>query len=620
MRSLNKPLYLLILALACLSAGLHYYWSGFGGPQPRIIRGIHLLILLPSIYVLFPATKRSPKTRPSVFDILAIACCLAAIVYILVETPRLNKRFFTVSDVRAVETVLGWVMALLCLEAVRRSISKWFAATVFLVIVYLLTCEHWPGMFYFQAVPLDRAAEILYLGTDDGMFGFLTGISVELLYVYILFAGVMMLSGAGDFLVEFSFWLAGWARGGAAKVAILASGLYGTISGSTVANVYATGSFTIPLMMRGGYKPKQAAAVEAVASVGGQIMPPIMGAGAFIMAEITGVSYFKIILVAAIPAVLYYVGLFAMVHFIALQQKLAPLPKEQRPSFRKVLRHSYFILPFVMILALLASGFSPAKAAFHTVWFTLLLSLLDRRTRPTYAKVTNVLVQNLVSGALIASVLAGAGMTVGILTQTGAALAFSSVVVSLSQNNLLLCLFLVFALISVLGTGIPTTPAYIIAVAVAAMALGKFGVPVLAAHLFVFYYAVLSDVTPPDAVTAFAAANMAGCEPMSTGFQAFKLGFAGFLVPFAFVLNPELLLSGTVASVISVTLKTVVAVLWLAAGIIGHFIYPLTWFQRSLFAGAAMLFIWPGLWPDIVGLGLLLLARPWRRNAGSASE
>jgi TRAP transporter 4TM/12TM fusion protein len=373
-------------------------------------------------------------------------------------------------------------------------------------------------------------------------------------------------------------------------------------------------------MMRGGYKPKQAAAVESVASVGGQIMPPIMGAGAFIMAEITGIPYFKIILVAAIPAVLYYVGLFSMVHFIALQQKLAPLPKDQRPTFRHVLRHSYFLLPFAAILGLLAYGFSPAKAAFHTVWFTLLLSFLDRRTMPTYSKMTKVVVQSLVSGALIASVLAGAGMTVGILTQTGAALAFSSVVVSLSQDSLLFCLFLVFALISVLGTGIPTTPAYIIAVAVAAMALGKFGVPVLAAHLFVFYYAVLSDVTPPDAVTAFAAANMAGSEPMSTGFQAFRLGFAGFLVPFAFVLNPELLLSGTPAGIMLVTVKTIVAVIWLAAGIVGHFVYPLSWFQRTLFAAASMLFIWPGLWPDLAGFGLILLARPWQRNARPTAE
>jgi TRAP transporter 4TM/12TM fusion protein len=620
MRSLNKPLYLFILALACLSTGLHYYWSGFGGPEPRIIRGIHLLILLPSIYILFPATKRSPKTRPSVPDVLALVCCVAAIVYILVETPRLNKRFFTVSDVRGVEAVLGWLLALLCLEAVRRSISKWFAATVLLVLAYLVTCEHWPGMFYFQPFSLARAAEILYLGSDDGMFGFLTGISVELLYVYILFAGVMMLSGAGDFLVELSFWLAGWAKGGPAKVAVIASALYGTISGSSVANVYATGSFTIPLMKRGGYTPKQAAAVESVAGVGGQIMPPIMGAGAFIMAEITGISYFKIIVVAAIPAVLYYFGLFAMVHFIAVKQGLAPLPKDQRPRFRQVLGRSYFILPFLAIVGLLAAGYSPAKAAFHTVWFTLLLSFLDRQTWPTYSKVTTVIVQSFVSGALIASVLAGAGMTVGILTQTGAALAFSSIVVSLAHNNLLICLFLVFALISVLGTGIPTTPAYIIAVAVAAMALGKFGVPVLAAHLFVFYYAVLSDVTPPDAVTAFAAANLAGSEPMSTGFQAFTLGFAGFLVPFAFVLNPELLLSGTAGSIVLVTLKTMVAVLWLAGAIIGHFVYPLTRLQRCLFAAAAILFIWPEMWSDIAALILIALARPWRRNASPTSE
>ncbi len=611
MRTLSGWWYALIVADAVVAGVFHYYASGFGGPEPRVFRGLHMLLLLPPLFLLFPATKNSPRHRPSVIDILAAAFCATACAYTLFHVNRLNERFMTIDPVRPEEVILGGVLVILCLEAVRRSLSKWFALTVGLVLVYLLTCEHWPGMFYFKEFPLDRIVEILYLNHDDGVFGFLIGISAELLYVYIIFAGVMSVTGAGDFLIDFSTWAAGWARGGSAKIAVVSSALYGTVSGSTVANVYATGSFTIPMMKRSGYEPKQAAAVEAISGVGGQIMPPIMGAGSFIMAEITGVPYFTVIKMAVIPALLYYLGVMCMVHFIAMKRGIEPVTKDQRPSGARVLRHAYFVIPFVAIVALLASGYSPAKAAFHTIWITLLLSFLDRRTWLSPKKMLEMIVRAMVNAALIAAVLAGAGMIVAVLTQTGVALAFGAILVSASQGVLLLCMILVFVIISVLGTGIPTTAAYVIGVSVGAIALGKFGVPLLAAHLFCFYYSVLADLTPPDAVTSFAAANLAESEPMATGLEGFKLGIAGFLVPFAFIYNPALLLDGSFGQILLSFGFTALGVICLAAAVIGQLRGPLSPLPRLMLFAAAASFVYPSRTVDLIGLGLAGLVFFW---------
>jgi len=310
MRKLSNR-WMVPIYLVAIGAGLfHYYTSGFGSPEPRIFRGIHLALLLPVIFLLYPATARSNRQRPTVADVVGALVCLAASLYTVYHADRLNQRFVGFHEVRTEEVILGALLALAVIECCRRALSKWFAVTVGLVLVYLFTCQYWPGMFNYKAFSLDRAIEILFLPNDEGIFGFLTGISADILYIYILFAAVLTTTGAGDFLIDFATWAAGWARGGSAKISVVSSALYGTVSGSTVANVYATGAFTIPMMKRSGYSAKQAAAVEAISGVGGQIMPPIMGAGSFIMAEVTGVPYFTIIKTAVIPAFLYYLGFF----------------------------------------------------------------------------------------------------------------------------------------------------------------------------------------------------------------------------------------------------------------------------------------------------------------------
>jgi TRAP transporter 4TM/12TM fusion protein len=514
--------------------------------------------------------------------------------------------------------VLGSLLVCLTIEACRRSLSRWMALTIVIFLTYLATSPYMPGVLHFKGYSFPRMVEIMYLAGDEGIFGFLTGISANILFIYILFAGVMMKAGVGDFLIDFAVWAAGWARGGAAKIAVLASALYGTVSGSTVANVYATGSFTIPLMKRRGFTPKQAAAIEAIAGTGGQIMPPIMGAGAFIMAEVTGVPYFQIIKAAAIPAILYYVGVFSMVHFIALRSGMPPTPRAELPPWRPMLRRVYYFAPFLLVLTYLAQGYSPTKAAFFVIVVTFGLSFLDRKTWMTWTKVRDALFDSAVSAALIAAALAGSGMIVATLTRTGAALAFGGMIVSGARGNLILAMILIFLVVSVLGTGIPTTAAYVIAVTIGAAAMGNLGVAVLAAHLFVFYYAVLSDLTPPDAITAFAAANLAGSEMMATGIEAFKLGIAGFLVPFAFVYQPALLLQGTWPAVAKAFALTAIGVVCLAAALIGFVWGPLRGAQRALLTVAAVLLVFPTRGMELLGLLLAGGTLVWMRAQRAA--
>ena len=577
---------------------------------------------MPLIFVLFPFRAGSPKHRPSAFDGLWAALALTASGYLVWDAARLNHRWEGASDVLPREVVLGTIMVVLVIEACRRSLSRWMAVTISVALVYLATCQWFPGAFHYKGFTYPRMVEVLYLGGDDGMYGFLTGISSNILFIYVLFGAVLMQAGVGSFLIDIAVRATGWMRGGPAKTAVVGSALFGTISGSTVANVYATGSFTIPLMKRGGYAPKTAAAIEAIAGTGGQIMPPVMGAGAFIMSEVMGTPYLTIAKVAAIPAVLYYVGLMAMVHFLALRGGVQPMARADMPPWGPVLRRAYFALPFVLIVWLLVEGYSPTGAAFYTIVATFVLSFLDRATWMTPRKVLAALVEGAAGAATIAVALAGSGMVVGVLTKTGSALAFGGTVLTLSGGSLIVAMLLIFVVVSVLGTGIPTTAAYVICVTVGAGAMGNLGVPLLAAHLFVFYYAVLSDLTPPDAVTAFAAANIAGSEMMATGIEAFRLGLAGFLIPFAFVYHPELLLNGTWAEVCVMTALASVSAIALAGAVVGHITVPLGALPRLLALAASLLMVVRDPALQLAGVVLFVALILWtgRRARRAASD
>src|SRR5438445_7288177 len=410
--------------------------------------------------------------------------------------------------------------------------------------------------------------------------------------IFILFASFMLHSGVGQFFMDISIALAGRFRGGPAKVAVVSSGLYGTVSGSSVADCYATGTFTIPLMKKIGYRPEIAGAIEACASCGGPLMPPVMGAGAFIMSELTGIPYTKIIVAAALPAILYYAGIMATVHWEALKHGIGTMAADV-PSVGALLRRAVLFTPFFTIVYFLHAGYSPSKAALYSMLTAVVVSWVAGQSPMTPRRMFDTMGEAMRGGVIVASVLAASGLIVASMSRTGFALAFSSTIIGFSGGHVVIALFLVFLVVSVLGTGIPTTPAYILAVTVGGAALQNLGVELLAAHLFVFYYAVLADVTPPVAVTAFPGAQMAGADPMRTGWQASRIAISGFLAPFLFVYQPALLMDGTLPEIVILFASAVVGISALSAAAAGYMFRKLGWPQRALLIAVSLAAISP---------------------------
>lgn len=615
MRVLGGPLGWAVGAYAALAALFHIWTTYAGVLEPREMRAIHLFFLLPLAFLLYPAGRRSPLDRLTLVDGLWALAAVLPTGYVILNAEVLTERWEGVHAVTAAQVVLGTLMFLAVMEASRRTVGFWFFVTMLGFVAYLLAAPWLPGMLGSpRAYSYPRIIEMFYLYADEGTLGTLTGISSNLLMIFILFAAFMLNSGVGQFFMDISIALAGRFRGGPAKVAVVSSALYGTVSGSSVADCYATGTFTIPLMKKIGYRPEIAGAIEATASCGGPLMPPIMGAGAFIMAELTGVPYSKIIVAAALPAILYYVGIMATVHWEALKHGMGTMAADM-PSIPSLLRRALLFVPFPVIVYFLETGYSPAKAALYSLLTAVVVSWLAGEQPMTPRRIFATLVDAMRSGVIIATVLAASGIIVAVMSRTGFALAFSSGIINLSGGHLVVALLLVFAVISVLGTGIPTTPAYILAVAVGGAALEKLGVDVLAAHLFVFYYAVLADVTPPVAVTAFAGAQIAGANPMTTGWHAFRIGIGGFLAPFLFVHQAPLLMRGDPGEILVAFLSAAIGIAALSAAVTGHMFRPLRWPTRAGLALLALAAVGPSIGVSIATSLLLLAFAAWDARA-----
>ena len=599
-----------------VAAALFHIWTSYAGVlEPREMRAIHLAFLLPLAFLLFPAHARSPLHRVTVPDVAWAIASLAPCLYVIINSQELTERWEGVHPVTLTHIVVGTVLVVAVLEAARRSVGNWFFYTTLAFMAYLVLAPWLPGFLRSpRAYSFPRLIEMFFLYADEGVLGSLTGISANLLMIFILFAAFMLHSGVGQFFMDISMALAGRFRGGPAKVAVISSGLYGTISGSSVADCYATGSFSIPLMKKIGYKPEIAGAIEATASCGGPLMPPVMGAGAFIMSELTGVPYSKIIVAATIPAILYYLGIMAAVHWEALKHGMGALKSEVPPA-RTLGRRAILFLPFVACVYFLEVGYSPSKAALYSLFTAVAVSWFAGDQPMTPRRIAFTMREAMRSAVIVATVLAASGLIVASMSRTGFALAFSSAIVNLSGGYLIVALLLVFAVISVLGTGIPTTPAYILAVTVGGAALQKLGVDVLAAHLFVFYYAVLADVTPPVAVTAFAGAQIAGADPMKTGWHASRIAIGGFLAPFLFVYQPALLMNGPWPVVILSVVCASIGIAALCAVVTNHMFAPLGWWRGVFVAAVALAAITSSLTVSVI-TSLILVAFgvwDWRR-------
>lgn len=560
-------------AWAAFAAALHLYFAATGFPEPRELRSIHLGLLVPLAFLFWRAhPTRSPGARPSALDWALAGFALAANVYSYVEAIRINERLENVTALLPGELFFGVALTLLVIEALRRAVTPVLAGIVVLGIVYLFTASWLPGMLnYHRRMPLEEIVETMYLLNGMGIYGSITGISATMVAIFVVFGAIIEKSRLGTFFHNLGTRVAGRQSGGPAKVEVISSALFGTISGSSTANVYATGSFTIPAMMKLGYRPHFAAGVEASSSVGGQIMPPVMGAGAFVMAEITQIPYSEIVVAALLGAVLYFTMILVSVHFEAKRLRLAGVPEDEIPSWGAVMRDAHLLIPVVVLIALLFVDFSPHYAAFCACLTTVACCYLRRHTWLSAHDLFRWLVSGGRNMVIVALACAGAGMFVAALTVTGLINSFATVISSLSGGNILLAGAMMMVVTLVLGMGVPTTAAYIIGASVGAKMLIDLGASQLAAHMFVFYFSILADATPPVSVAAYAAAQIARADPMKTGLVASRLAIAAFVCGYSYLYSDSLLMRGPWETIVADFTVYLLGLTVFAGAMSGHF-------------------------------------------------
>jgi TRAP transporter 4TM/12TM fusion protein len=501
--------------------------------------------------------------------------------------------------------VMGIIITLILLEASRRMIGWALPITAACFLLYAAFGKYLPGLIRHTGFSLEVIIDQLYL-TTEGIFGIPLGVSATYVILFVIFGAFLEESGTGQFFMDFANSLVGGAKGGPGKISCVSSALFGTISGSAVANVMVDGWLTIPLMKRTGFKKDFAAAVEATASTGGQIMPPVMGAAAFVMAEYTGIPYIHICIHAAIPALLYYFALFMAIHFEASRTGLLGVPKEERPRFGSVmLARGYLFFPLVVIVYFMVTGYTPMYACIFATLSVFLISFLRSETRMGLKKILSALEFGAKNMLPVAAACACAGIIIGVINLTGLGLKFTSFILFIAGNSLIPALiFTMFAGI-VLGMGLPTTAAYIVQAALLIPALIKLGVPTIAAHLFVFYFATISAITPPVAMAVYAAAGISGSNLWRTGIEAVRIGATGFIIPFIFVYFPPLLMVGSFTDILIAFISASIGVTTLAAGLMGWFLKKTNLLERIMLISAALLLIKPGIYTDLIGLTLL---------------
>lgn len=579
----------------------HMWFAASPPPEAMIFRGTHLLFALVLVFLLVPAWGgREGPRRGLWLDLALIGASAVAIGYIFANYQYIVNRIIYIDDLNAWDKAMAVVTVVLVLDATRRVIGWALPATALAFLAYAV---------FGSGIKMQVLLEQMYLSTD-GIFGSTLGVSASYVIVFVLFGAFMERSGTGRLFMDFALSLTGHTAGGPGKVSIVSSSLFGTISGSAVANVMVDGPITIPLMKKTGFRPPFAAAVEASASTGGQIMPPIMGAAAFVMAEYLAVSYFQVTVWAWIPALLFYVALFFAVHFEAKRVGLMGVPRADLPRLGQVMRErGHLFIPILLVLAGMGMSYSAPLCALVGAIATLPIALMRASTRAgiTWRTVVEALEGGARDALAVAMACACAGIVIGVISLTGLGITFTQVVIALAQNSLVLALVLTAAAGIVLGMGMPTTPAYIVMVSLLVPALIKLGVVTPAAHMFALYFAVLSAITPPVALAVFAAAALAKANMWRAGFESVRIAAAGFIVPFMFVYEPALLAIGEWETIALAAATATVGVMCLAASLYGYLLAPLALWQRLALAAGAILLIKPGIVTDSVGLAMLLL-------------
>jgi TRAP transporter 4TM/12TM fusion protein len=634
-----------IAVLAVAFSGFHIYTALFGVLDAHLQRAVHLGFVLTLVYLLYPAAKGMRRDRINPVDLLFVVASLVCLGYLV-----LNYRSIVTQAGRLTlpDVVVGTVGIVLLFEAARRIVGLPMVIIAALFVLYAFFGEQLPGVFAHQNIKVSQLVNHLWF-TTEGVFGIPLGVSATFVFMFLLFAAFIEITGVGKLFIDLGNWLAGWASGGPAKVAVITSAFEGMVEGSSVSNVVGSGSFTIPMMKKLGYKPEFAGAVEAAASTGGQLMPPIMGAAAFLMAEFLNVPYTTVAAAAAIPAALYFFGIFAGVHFEAKKLGLRGVPRRELPKFLYILRtEGINFIPLIVIIVLLtASGFSLLRiallATISAIAAPVLLFLFRLATilaggkapewsvqRPDQGSVPQptrmatagrfvfdsvkagvvqffeALIKGARSALGVATACALAGVIVGVVTRTGLGLKLASALVDIANGRLLLTMFFTMITSLILGMGVPTTANYIITSTIAAPALLMLGVAALPAHLFVFYFGIIADLTPPVALAAYAGAAIARANPFKTGVIATRLAVGAFILPYIFVANPQLLLIGaTPFGIVQAALTAAVGMTAIGAGLAGFLVARLHWIERLLLVAAGVLLVDPGLVTDIIGIVVL---------------
>lgn len=600
-RTFSGSMKTIFFVLCILVSCYHLYTATFGPPLTLIHRSIHVSMMLILTFLMYPMCKKSSFTKPSIIDWGLALLSLAAPIYISTDYQGFVER---AGNANEMDMIMATLLVALVLEASRRVSGNVLSVLSLVFIAYGIFGRSMPGMFMHRGYDWTSLSNHFFANTE-GIYGTSVNVAASYIFLFILFGAVMSKSGMGQLFNDLALALAGHTKGGPAKVSVIASGFLGSINGSAVANVVTTGAFTIPLMKKTGYSKEFAGAVESAASVGGQLLPPIMGAAAFIMAEMLGVKYSSIIVWAAIPALLYYLGIIIQVQLRADKDGLVGLPKDQLPNLREVLSsRGHLLLPvFFLLYMLFFSGTTVVYSAVLTIVVTIVVAQMKKDTRMSIKDLVDSLANGAKQTVSVAVACACVGIIIGVCSKTGFGLTMANTIIALGGTSILFTLVFTMITCMILGMGLPSIPAYIITAAIAAPALAKLGIAPAAAHMFSFYYAMFANLTPPVALASFAAAGLSGGDPMKTGVASVKLAIAGFIVPFMFVFSPQLMLINTTLLEGAWTAVTAcVGVFMLAVAVEGFFMAKVAMWLRAVILVGALGLMQPGMITDAVGI------------------
>ncbi len=595
----------------------YFYTAGIKPVSVQYNRGLYVLVTYVYIFLLYPFRRKSPKDRPSVPDVILAGVSVFVVGYWVHQFEALNYRMGSETQLDFAVSVLGLLLSL----EISRRVLGWSMTLVGLgAALFCYFGPYMPGPFAHRGFRLDRIANHLFL-TQDGVFGVMASVLVTYVILFIFFGAFLKKSGAGQFFMDFPMALAGRTVGGPAKVACMASTFFGSISGSAIANTVSTGAFTIPLMKKAGFRPHVAGAIEPSASIVGMFMPPIMGAGGFLMAELTGTPYVQIMKIAIGPALLYFLSVFIMVHFEAKKHGIKGIEEGQLPKPLEILKKEWYMsLPLIVIIVLMLMGFSPGLAAFWATLTCIAVSWVRPDTRMKIPEIYEAILEGARSTLVIGATVGVIGMIVGSIALTGIGLKFSDIIISLSGGNLAIAILLIGMASLILGMGVPVTAAYLITAVLAVPALDKMGVHPLAAHMIVYWFSQDSNITPPVCVAAYAGAAIAGSDPWKTGWTSFKFAKFLYVGPFLFAYVPGVLLMGSWHDIIMAYFSSTLGTIAFGAMSMGYLIRRTTLLEWVVFAVGTFLCFHPHLLTDLTGISLITVVYLWQRFKNKREE